>query len=235
MDTSESFAVSDTVQTALSWPEKARGIVIADQDSYDRAAALLKDIAGLAKQTKAEFEEPKKKAFDAHRSITAMEARYLAPLEEARGIISRGLTSWVTEQKRLQAKAEAEARERARREAEEKRLREAEETQRQAQERGATVEEAAEQADAVLEAPIRAVPAPVAPVFQQAKGVGTRTVWKARVTDLKALIQAVAAGKLPEDCLLPNMKRLDKMASAMEAELNCPGVEAYPETGVVVR
>lgn len=226
--------VSPEVQSALTWPDRARSVTITDQQSYSLAASLLREIAGLKKATRAEFEEPKQKAHDAHKAVCAMEAKYLKPLDEADAILRRAVLAWDMEQKRLQRQRESEAREAERKRLEEARLLEAASVQQQAIERGASTEEATRYAEEVLEAPIMVV-APVLPTYEKAEGISTKTVPKARVIDMKALARAVADGKAGADCLLPNQKRLDKLAAALGEELNIPGVEVYEETGLAVR
>lgn len=52
------------------------------------------------------------------------------------------------------------------------------------------------------------------------------------VVDMKALCAAVAAGTQPETLVMPNQRVLDKMATALGAELRIPGVEVVTEERV---
>ena len=54
-----------------------------------------------------------------------------------------------------------------------------------------------------------------------------REVWSAEVTDIKALCRAVADGKASTECVMANMPVLNRMASALKATMNIPGVRAY--------
>ena len=74
--------------------------------------------------------------------------------------------------------------------------------------------------------------APVVPEPAKIDGVSFTTHHKANVVDMKALCAAVAAGTQPETLVMPNQRVLDKMATALGAELRIPGVEVVTEERV---
>lgn len=68
-----------------------------------------------------------------------------------------------------------------------------------------------------------------------APGVSVRATWKGEVTDIAALIQAVAAGKAPGNLLLVNTQELNALARALKSELNIPGVKAVKVKNIASR
>jgi cell division septum initiation protein DivIVA len=127
------------------------------------------------------------------------------------------------ERKRQQAEAEAVDKERKARERLEKRA-------EKAIEKGdvSKAENLLSQAGSVTSA----VKAPEA---VKAEGQSVREKWTAEVTDLMALVQAVAAGTVPINALIANQSFLDSQAKAMKETLSYPGVEANKKLSLVVR
>jgi hypothetical protein len=75
--------------------------------------------------------------------------------------------------------------------------------------------------------PLPPVVAPTVPLdVPKVSGFSKRTLWEAEVTDFKALVEAVAAGKASLECLLPNQTVLNALARAAKTTLAIPGVMA---------
>jgi len=87
------------------------------------------------------------------------------------------------------------------------------------------------------ETPPEPIPALVVtlPKFSGAAGLSRRTMWAAKVTDIKALAKAVGAGKLPVSYILPNMVMLNTQARALKKDFKVPGVEAVEEQTLAER
>jgi membrane protein involved in colicin uptake len=68
-----------------------------------------------------------------------------------------------------------------------------------------------------------------------AAGVSGRENWRAEVTDLRALVQAVAAGQAPLSLLQANDKVIGQQARSLKAEFNVPGVRVWAERGIAAR
>ena len=90
-----------------------------------------------------------------------------------------------------------------------------------------------QQAEAVLDA------VPSTPVLvankEKVEGIGTVQTWKAEVTDLLALVSAVAAGKAPLYFLQANESALGSTAKTTKGSFSLPGVRFYAETTTRVR
>jgi hypothetical protein len=70
---------------------RAKSTPVVSAETYTAAGEVLRSIAGLRKAIVAAFEEPKKKAFDAHRSISKLESDLLAGPAEAERILKRSM------------------------------------------------------------------------------------------------------------------------------------------------
>ena len=146
-------------------------------------------------------------------------------LEQVINILSRARLTY-------EAKKQAEA-DRIRREQEETARREqarldklAEEKAKRAEAKG-DVEKAEEIRQTVPQVPL---PIPsVAPVLLKVAGIAKQQYWFAEVTDLPALITAVAAGEVPMEAVLGNDAWLKKTASALKTAMKYPGVRVWDE------
>lgn len=212
---------------ALTWPEKARAITIADQQTYDQATELLKGTAALEKEIKAHYGPLKQEAHEAHKKITAAEKSVLAPVQEASGILRSSVAQYASEQERLRREEERRLAEIARKEEEERRLSEAIE----AEANGATVDEV----EAVIERPSIAPMPRVQPAYMPTKGISTREIWHAEVTNIRELARAVADGRAAPTLIQPNMTALNGLARSLKRAMNTPGVKAVVETTTAVR
>lgn len=202
----------------------AGALVIATPEHRASAAEFER---GLIRREKAIIEHyrPIKQSLDAHKKVIIEQERsYLAPVNEARGILRQKQLAWDTEQQRLAdeeaKKAEAELRVRA----EERRLAEAHK-QREAGN--------AAQAIATLEAPVE-VPA-VRFEAPKMAGQSVRTTWKADVTDRLELVKFVANNPAMLHLIEPNMTALNAMARDQKDALNVPGVKARAEKSITTR
>jgi hypothetical protein len=199
---------------ALSWPEKAKAIIISNQESYNQATGLLISIADLKKEIIDHHREPKQKAFETHKAIVAAEKRLLDPLVESETIIKRGLGAFIQEQERIRQEAQRKADEEARKREEEARLALAVE----AEKHGATEETQAE----ILNTPMPIMRPVVAPSFQKAVGIGAsaKPVYKWRVTN-EALI--------PRKFLTIDQVKINAQVRAFGATEQIPGIEIYED------
>lgn len=194
---------------------------------YSQAAQHLLNIAQLRRRIVAEFEPSLTKAEESVKAARATKAsiqqivdRLLNPLDAARQLLetSRGA---------FERRQEAEAL-----------VREAEE-RLQAQ----LIQEHKQEALAALgfdDAPEEVsipvlVHIPAAPALPKTSGVFTSGRWSAEVTDLTALIQAVAQGQAPKECLMANTSVLNRLAQASRSTLHIPGVRAVHKKHGVTR
>lgn len=223
----ETQEVEQQLRTELATVEKAMGLKVVDQSTYDHATNTLIEIKSWRKRW-ADYWAPKKDS--AHKTWKMLCSAFNdgdAPAERAELAIKRELLRFDNEQRRLQEERQREAQRKAEADEEARRAQAAFEME----EAGIDDAEIAE----VVYAPITAVAAPVEPTYQKAQGVSRRENWKARVVDLKKLCKAIGAGKVPMDYVEPNMTALNARAKADKSTLDLPGVEAYDDPVIAGR
>jgi colicin import membrane protein len=229
MNTTETATTVEQLESqALSWPNRAKALVVKDQDSLDQAGELLGAIKDLRKQVADEIGPVVAKAFEAHKAATALRKKLDEPLEQAERILKGSSAVYMAGQKRI---AEAEAR------------RIEEELRKQQEE---AQEAAIEQAEAsgANEAEVLAMieqtayqPPPrvaVAPTFEAPKGVAMRTTLKAEVESLGMLVQYLANHPEFINLVLPNMPAINALLKAQGKALRLPGVRIYEESTLAV-
>lgn len=232
----------------------AEAYQIASPEMYQAAADDLR-----ALKTRAKVIDDKRKSMvqpldEARRAIQNFFRPAQDLYDRAEQIIKRAMIAYDDEQARIRREEEARQRraieeeqrrladEAAKAEADRKRLEEearkaeaagkhdqAEQLEREAAARLADTNAAR---DAAASMPTTVVPSTEAP---KAEGVSFTETWSAEVTDLMALVRAVADSKAPLACLVADMKVLNMQARALKAQLNLPGVKAVATKTVSAR
>lgn len=225
------------------WPDRARALVVHDEAGYEGAAVLLREIKGLRGEIEATFGPIIAKAHAVHREACAQRKKHEAPLELAETAIKRTMGAYVLAEERRahedQARLDREARElEARRIAEE---RVAEEAARLVEAEALEAAGMREEADAVLAAPMPEpdpIPAPPPPptiARPTAAGISVRETWSAEVTDLAALVRAIAEGRAPLTLVQVDRTAIGQWARATKGSVTLPGVRIVSGTGIAAR
>lgn len=205
---------------------QAHDIVISDQGDYEGAAEFLRTCKTMEKRVKDTFDEPVRKAHEAHKAIVAVRSELLGPIESAEKIAKRKMAAYADEQERIAAEARRKAEAEARRVAEEAQLRDAAELE-------ARGDSAA--AEETLSAPI-VVPLVATTIAKPvAEGTSTRKKYRAEVTDFLALLKAAAEGRIPSGLVIANQQALDGLASSLKESFAIPGVTLRSETVIAAR
>lgn len=212
---------------------------VADARQYEAAAHMLRMLTLTLDEIAATFDPVIKAAFDSHRAALAAKAQHAEPVKAAQRHLKSVMGLYEAEQDRLrrveqlrlQAEAQAEAEAEARAEAEERAL----QTAVEAEQRGVDVDvEALAEAELAAAGPVYAAPVVTAPAAPRVAGVSSRETWRAEVTDLAALVRAVAGGQVPITALEANMVFLGQQARSLKSLLAYPGVRAVAERTVSV-
>lgn len=203
---------------------RAESLTIANPEELTASGELLRDIAGKAKQVKAQLKTITDPLAEATKAAKALFAPVTDELAAADGTVRRAVLTYQQEERRKAAAAQAIEDAKARKRREEL------DAQADRHENAGREERAEERRDesAATTAPI--VEEPAAPA-----GVSTRTTWKARVTDLKELAAAVGRGEQPESLIAANMPALNALAKGAREGLKVPGVEAWKDESLAVR
>jgi len=216
----ESIAIPDTTTI------EAEGIVLLAQASelritthqeYEQAGESLSRVARLVRKIKELFAEPKKKAFEAHKAITRLEATLLSTPEDAERRIKSAIGSYQQAEESRIRQEQARIGQEFRKQEEDRRIAEAE-TLAAAGHR--------DEAEALLELPV------VAPVVEierpKAAGVSTRRKWTFRITDETKINRAY---------LMPDEVKIRRIVTALgpDAEATVHGIEVLEDRIVSVR
>ena len=212
--------VREVENDTLLFQKKIESVVITDQGQYDYANDLLKETNKKIKFIDEKFGPSKKKAQEVVKDWKKLIDDLVKPLEEIKRSLQKILGVYIVEQNRIKREAE----DKLLQEAEDKKLEDAETLAEYGQD---------EEADKVLSKRTRIDKTEV-PQFNPG-GTHTRTTWKAKVTDLNALVRAIADGKADIRCVFANSAYLNELARENRAKLNIPGVEAVSETTVASR
>jgi hypothetical protein len=218
--------------------------------------AKIKELDEQRKSMTRPLDESKKRIMD-------LFAKPLAVLEAAEQAYKKAIGQWqeaerkrLAEERRLQEEATRKAQEAlaAQQKAEQERLQvEAEEAARKAKEAAASGDEeaaAAAQVAATMKSAELAVAQEVgqqevaalgamvpaaSAVPEKLAGISTSTNFKAEVTDLMALVKAVAEGKASIELLEPNTKVINQRAKALKLEFVVPGIRVYADQVISAR
>jgi hypothetical protein len=245
-------------QKALSWSQQANEVKIVDQESYDRAAELLKVIKDLRAKAEEHHRPMIKAAHESHKAACAGLARIDMPLEHAEATVktkaARFLDAVRQEELRRQREAEAEARRieqerlaRARElEAAGAKARE-EELEREIEAREAAGAGEAELAEVIeqhhLMAPLiplmdempAAVPV-IAPLVTRNSGAALTYNYEVAVDSLPALVSAAAQNPAAYiQYLQPNEKALGAAARTQKESFRVPGCRLKKAANVRTR
>lgn len=207
---------TDLESQALALADSAKAITITSPESYQSAWAFLKQIKAMQKAWEDHNAPVVAAAHTAWKAAVAARDTLLKPFGEAERFV-KGL---IYEYDRAQE---------SKRQAEEKKLQDdatlaaAEQAQRD----GDT-----QQADALLNGQAVTPPVILRPTTPKVAGGSVRETWKARCTDLPALVKAVAEGTAPLSLIMVNQSQLDAYAKAVKQDFRVPGCQAYTE-GIV--
>jgi len=250
-DTSTAIMLAAEARSTLA---NASDFVIDSQNMYDLASEELRRTKTLQKEV-----ETRRVAITGplNQGIRGINDLFRVPkdyLEQAETKWKRAMLAWTSEQERIAAEARIEAEAKAR--DERNRLlaieREQQEAARKAQEnaqaafalkdheavqRALAEAEIAQQQAAIAAMTAQVVTAvPVIECPPKAAGISERITYSAEVTSLMDLVQAVASGTAPLDCLQPHIKFLGAQARAYKkAGQLYPGVMVVAERGLAAR
>ena len=196
-------------QEIMTADERVNAVVVSDTGSYELAGAMVIDLDRLAKKINAYWEEPIKKAHEAHRALTAKRGEMLKPVEDRKKVLRGKISAYLTEQERIR-KAEQAKLDEERRKKEHAEREKLERAAAKAEEKGKD-----ERAEALREkaADVYIPPAVVVPEVEKTTRMDTGTVSQKKttrvtVTDPVAILRAVVAGSLPIGIVTINETKL---------------------------
>src|SRR5690606_18443654 len=217
----------------------AQAIEIDSNEMYEIAGNELSTIKGRLKQLDEQRKSITKPLDEAKQAVMDLFRKPVEILTNAENSLKRAMLTFQSEQRRIQEEEQRKARaaaEAERRRQEEEARRMAEEARKAAdsgdKQKAAQLQQEAEERKAVSEM----ISAPVIHMEKPAAaGVSTRKTYKARATDIKALLQGVIDGTGPVAVIKIDDKILNAPARSLKESMNYPGVEVYTEEGISAR
>jgi hypothetical protein len=208
------------IETALSFPEKARILTITDEATFLAANEFLVADKQMQKLVHSAFDPTVDATKEAHNMALVQRARYLNPLLEAERIAKPKLGAWLTEQARIRQEAVEKARREAA-EAERKRLA-VMQAAIDAENAGKTKEAEEKFEEALAVEP----PKPVIPELVKVQGTFLRKDLKWRVVDLAAV---------PLEFMALDRAKVEQVFRVQREKMSISGVEVFEESVVVSR
>lgn len=166
-------------------------IVVDSKEAFEYASDVVISIDGMVKKIKEFWKEPKEKAYQAHKAISAKESEMLKPLEDRRKALKSNISAYLTEQERLrleeQRKLDAE-----------RRAKEAELQKKADEERAKAIAENKPVPVVDTYVPqVIAMPEVQKTTKMEAGTVSGKKDIEITIVDILALVKAIADGKAP--------------------------------------
>lgn len=199
--------------------DQAKALIVVDPASYIAAGELWKAIKALRAKVADTFDDLIKAAHLAHKKAVEKKKMHDAPLDAAERMVKRAMSDYDAEQERIR-KAEQDRLAAIARKAEEERLlAEAAAAEAEARANGATKEEAAQVADAVIAEPIYVPPIVIPKATPKLSG---GPVFQKRWT-----FEIVNEALIPRQYLSVDEVKIGKIVTAMKEQTNIPGIRAF--------
>ncbi len=194
---------------------RAEALVISNHEQYEAAVAELKAIKAKFNEVDGHRKELKKPLDEA---VTKLQAFFRSPLDfliRAESILKRKVLAYQQEQEIIRRKEQAKLDEAARKE------------QAKLAEQAAKAAAAGkvEKAELLQQRATTVVAHTVVREAPKVSGLSTRKTYSAEVTDLQALVKAVAEGRAPLSFLQANYTVLNQQARSLKTEFVCDGVK----------
>jgi hypothetical protein len=215
----ENQEVQEVTTLALSVPDQAKLIAaIINNDDYIRAGNVLLTIKELRKKIENVFKPIKQKMDAAKKEVLDQEKAADKPLAEAETWLKPLISAYLIEQERIRKAEEDRLREIARKEEEQRQFEAALAAEEEAKRNGATNEEAAQEAAAIIDVPVQAAPVVVPKTVAKVSGVSMTKQWKFRITD---------PNKIPREYLAVDELKIGAVVRALKDQCHIAGIEVY--------
>jgi len=216
-------ALVELERQVISWPDRARALIVLDQKTMDEAAELLTAIKQLRAEIDSSCDPVREATHKAWKAAVRQQKDLHEPLATAESTLKESVATFVEAEERRAERERLAAEAAATEESDEDRLERAMALESQGRH---------EEAERVLEEP--ATPAPPPKPVAKTKGVSTRKTWVGEITDLGLVVRAISEGKAPTSLVQVNPAGVSAFARSMKAEARVPGLRVYEKTGVAV-
>lgn len=186
----------------------AVALVIADNDTYTKADQFCVALKGLEKEIVGDFEDSKKIAALAHKTICAQEKAHLDKVIPARTLVKQKMSAYQDSQEKLRRDEEERQMVEAKKAADAEALRQAEQAEKEGKH---------EEAEAIIQTPVY-----VAPVFIP-KSVPKASTIVRKIWDFRVVNESI----VPNQYKMIDEQKLRAQAKATGNSIPVPGVEFF--------
>ena len=229
-ETALKLVETDGVKTkSLTIVEQSRAIKIVDAETYKMANYMYKALTEMLKEIENKCDKNISLWHKGHQNALDEKREYYNPVDQERRNKKKEIDDYKQEQERIRLAEQQRLEKEARKAEEERRLLEAIEAEEEAKANGLTSQEAAQEAEAILQKPTFTPPVVLPKTNFVPKingGPNFREIWAAEVVSIKELCRGVAEGTVSPECVMGNMPVLNKMATALKQTMNVRGVRA---------
>jgi hypothetical protein len=211
----------EVMKEVVTVEDQAKALKVIDSPSYVAAGELWKTIKGIRAKVAETFDSNIKKAHELHKGLVAEKKRHDAPLDEAERMVKQAMSRYDQEQERNRREEQARLEAIARKQEQERRLQEAIVAEEELRAQGATKEEAAQEAAAIIDEPVSVAPVVLPKATPKlAGGPVYRTIWKFRIINVNLI---------PRQYMVPDEKAIGGVIRSSQGKISIPGVTAYEE------
>jgi len=238
---------------------KAKEMKVTTRAAWTAAGKFLNDIKTVQKRIDDKFDPILKKQRAALDEVRALKAELRRIPDQAEEAVKEAMAKYAAKMRQQREEEERAKLEIARKEAEKQRAKEMAELERQrkaaeaerAKELAAAKKDRdakalqdmkrlqeeerkreAEEAERLKNAPVAVAPVEVKRATPKTDGITTRQIWSAEVFDFKKLVDAVAAGTVDMDFILPHATMLNAVAREQKSNMAVPGVKAVSREAI---
>ena len=205
---------------AVSILDTAKTVKVVDPETYTAAGFIWKSLKDMMKEVDEAWDKNIKLWHEGHKNALADKARYYQPLDTASRTVKKLMSDYNLAQERIRIAEQRRLEEIALKAEEERLLQEAIVTEAEARASGASKEEAAQEAAAIIEKPVYVPPIIIPKEVPKVTGMSFRTIWKFRIIDI---------AKIPREYLEPDMVKIGGVVRALKGQTNIPGIRVYEE------
>lgn len=221
VDVVEAKELSALEKKAFDYADGIKNLpAIKTQEEYLQVGTLWKIGKELLKEIDEGYKDLVRAADKLHKDMVAKRAKYYNPTDAGVRAAKKLMDNYEQEMERIRLAEQKRLEDIAKKEEEERRLLEAIEAEEEAKANGATAQEAAQEAEAVLQEPVYTQLIILPKETPKVKGLSFRTIWKFRIKDIN---------KIPREYMIPNEVKIGGVVRALKGQSNIPGVEPYEE------
>lgn len=210
---------TDVGNRALSVADQAKLVKVIDSETYKAAGFIWKSLKDMMKEVDVAWDKNIKLWHEGHKNALADKAKYYQPLDMASRTVKKLMSDYDQAQERIRKAEEKRLADIAQKLADEQALLDAIDAEAEALKNGATKEEAAQEAAAIIAEPVYVPPVILQKTTPKLQGGPVfQTRWDFEITD---------EDKIPRQFMVPDLVKIRQIVTAMKGQTAIPGVRAF--------